>query len=278
MPPFDEIGIWSEIKLAIIRDYAAAYSRIMSAQTAPKLHHSYIDAFSGAGLHISRSSGELVLGSPLNALSIVPPFREYHLIDLEGEKVEFLREQVGELQEVHLYHGDCNEILLAEVYPKVRFEDYRRALCILDPYGLHLLWKVIETAGRMGSIDIFLNFPTMDMNRNVLWHDPSGVSVEDAARMTSYWGDDSWRSAAYRQEPTLFGDIELQKNPNAAVAEAFRERLRAVARFAYVPSPLPMRNSNGAVVYYLFFASQKGVAREIVTDIFNKYRTLGLAR
>jgi hypothetical protein len=36
-----------------------------------------------------------------------------------------------------------------------------------------------------------------------------------------------------------------------------------------------MRNRTGATVYYLFFASQVGVAENIVTDIFEKYATVG---
>jgi len=38
---------------------------------------------------------------------------------------------------------------------------------------------------------------------------------------------------------------------------------------------MPMRNEQGAIVYYLFFASQVDVADRIVTDIFEKYRNLG---
>lgn len=34
-----------------------------------------------------------------------------------------------------------------------------------------------------------------------------------------------------------------------------------------------MRNSTNAVVYYLFFASQKPVAEKIISDIFRKYRS-----
>ena len=58
--------------------------------------------------------------------------------------------------------------------------------------------------------------------------------------------------------------------------EAFRQRLKKVAGFSYVPQPMPMRNSKGAVVYYLFFASQKPVAADIVNDIFNKYKNRGM--
>ena len=57
--------------------------------------HGYIDAFSGPGLHIRKAGGEEVLGSPLVALGVQPPFDEYHFIDLDGKKVDFLRAQVG---------------------------------------------------------------------------------------------------------------------------------------------------------------------------------------
>jgi three-Cys-motif partner protein len=57
---FDEIGYWSEIKLDIVKDYASAYSRILAAQTKPSLHHVYIDAFAGAGVHISKTTREYI--------------------------------------------------------------------------------------------------------------------------------------------------------------------------------------------------------------------------
>ena len=42
-----------------------------------------------------------------------------------------------------------------------------------------------------------------------------------------------------------------------------------------MPNPLPMRNAKGAIVYYLFFASQVEVAEDIVRDIFAKYGNKG---
>jgi three-Cys-motif partner protein len=76
---------------------------------------------------------------------------------------------------------------------------------------------------------------------------------------------------AYRSEPGLFGPI-LEKEDTQTIAEAYRRRLQTAAGFQYVPEPIPMRNSKGAVVYYLFFAAQKPVAADIVADIFRKYR------
>ena len=272
MLEFDEIGYWSEVKLEIIRDYASAYSRILNSKNLP---HIYVDAFAGAGQHISRSSGQFVPGSPLNALNVQPPFCEYYFIDLNSARVENLQRLAQGRKDVTVYEGNCNEILVKKIYPTLKFESYRRALCLLDPYGLNLRWEVIFEAGQLGTTDMFLNFPVMGMNRNALWRNPDRLPPERLQAMTAFWGDESWRGAAYSTSGNLFGLPE--KEPNEVIAEAFRTRLMKVAGFKRVPKPLPMRNSIGATVYYLFFASQVGVAEDIVNDIFAKYRKRGMA-
>jgi three-Cys-motif partner protein len=233
----------------------------------------YIDAFAGAGMHLTKLTKNFVPGSPLNALWVQPPFREYHLIDIVPEKVESLRTLIQPRKDVSIYQGDCNRILLDSVFPRVQWKDFRRGLCVLDPYGLDLDWSVILAAGHMKTLDVFLNFPVADINRNVLWRNPEAVEGPQKARLNTYWGDDSWRRIGYRTDTTLFGEPEKQSNE--VVAEAFRERLKKVAGFARVPKPLPMRNTKGAVVYYLFFASQKNTAEHIVLDVFKKYEKSG---
>ena len=270
----DEVGYWSELKLEIIKKYAVAYSTILTAQTASLEHH-YIDAFAGAGVHIAKRTGEYIPGSPLNALNVRPPFKHHHLIDLDGDRVENLRKIAAERPDVTVYEGDCNAILLDHVFPKVRYQDFRRALCILDPYKLNPDWKVVTTAGQMKSVEVFLNFMVMDMNMNVLWTNPDAVAPAQVERMNAFWGDDSWRKAAYRPEPDFFESRE-KKTTNQDIAEAYRQRLQGVAGFRYVPSPLPMRNSTGAVIYYLFFASPNEKGAKIVHDIFNAYRQRGI--
>jgi three-Cys-motif partner protein len=69
---YDEIGIWSEVKLAIIKEYAGAYATILDKTrrtSAPSLSWIYIDAYAGPGYHLSKTTGETVEGSPLIALS-----------------------------------------------------------------------------------------------------------------------------------------------------------------------------------------------------------------
>jgi three-Cys-motif partner protein len=274
---YDEIGYWSEIKLDIVRKYAQAYSTVLANETRIR-KYLYIDAFAGAGVHISKQTGEFVPGSPLNALNVRPPFSEYHFIDLDGNRAEHLRQMAGDAGNVSVYNEDCNHVLLGQVFTRARFGDYHRALCLLDPYALNLDWEVVQTAGQMKSIEIFLNFMVMDMNMNVLWKNPDNVPPSQLARMDAFWGDRSWRNTLYQKPQGLLPGFDLEeKVSNEAVATAFQDRLKAVAGFAYVPDPMPMRNTRGAIVYYLFFASPNRTGAKIVSDIFNKYRDRGTA-
>jgi three-Cys-motif partner protein len=264
-----EIGFWSEAKLDIIRKYARAYSAILNK--TERLTHIYVDAFAGPGLHRAKLSGRPVAGSPLNALTVRPPFAEHHFIDLDNKRVQALEELAGTRPDVRVYHGDCNEILITDIFPHLHYKSFRRALCLLDPYGLHLNWEVIKTAGDLRTIDIFLNFPIQDINRNVLIRDPSEMDPRQVKRMDDFWGDNSWREVAYATDANLFG-YEEKVCTNDDLAAAFRQRLIEVAGFAHVPEPVYMHNSKQAGLYHLFFASHKPVAKHIIEDIFRSHK------
>lgn len=268
----DEIGPWTEVKLEIVKEYASAYSRILAAQTNPSFEHVYIDAFAGPGIHISRTDGRFVPGSPLNALNVEPPFKEYYFIDIDHLKIQELEKLADENpHQIFVYPGDCNQILLEKVFPQVKYGDYRRGLCLLDPYSMQLNWEVIEHAGQMGSMEIFLNFPIGPINRSVLVsQDPGKINEARRNEMDRVWGDSSWRELLYKKKEDLFGYRE-EKVTNEKVKEAFQKRLKEKAGFKYVPEPIPMKNTKGAIVFYLFFAAHKPVAKKIVEGIFRKY-------
>ena len=271
-PEHDVIGPWSEVKLDILREYAVPYSKILSG----KFHHLYIDAFAAGGVHVSRTTGDDVAGSPLIALRTEPPFKEYHLIDANPARVGRLRKLTADRPDVYVHLGDCNEVLLRRVFPRALYEDRRRALCLLDPYNINLSWGVVSTAGKMRSIEIFVNFMIMDMNMNVLLRDPTRAEAAQVVRMDNFWGDRSWREAAYERsaQNNLFGESEEVKveDANEKVAEAYRRRLIDVAGFVYAPKPLRFVNSLGRTIYYLFFASPNQTGKRIVEFIFDKHR------
>jgi three-Cys-motif partner protein len=268
---FEEIGVWSELKLEIVEKYGSAYTIALKNSTLKKY---YIDGFSGAGIHRSRTTGNQVAGSPTRALNVSPPFDGYYFIDLDEEKTGYLRSICGDRSDVVVHTGDCSEYLTKELLPTIQYTKFNRALCLLDPYALHLDWEVMLQAGQSKAVDMFLNFPVMDMNRNAIWKNPEKIPQGGVERMTKFWGDESWKQIAYAPNPQsrLFAGPEMAKQPNKEIVAAFRKRLKEVAGFAHVAEPLPMRNSANAVVYYLFLASQKSVAGKIIENIFSKYR------
>jgi three-Cys-motif partner protein len=269
---FDEIGRWSELKLEIIEKYGAAYTSAL--RNARNLKKFYIDGYCGPGVHVSRRTREPVEGSPARALRVLPPFDGFYFVDMDVTRTSHLETLCKGRNDVVILTGDANVKLTQEVLPKIHFHKFNRALCLLDPYGLHLDWEVVFLAGQSQAIDMFLNFPVMDMNRNAIWRNPKGVPQDGIERMTRFWGDESWKKVAYLEsaQGDLFLDPPLVKQDNDAIVSAFRDRLKNVAGFKYVLNPLPMKNSNNTVVYYLFLASQKAVAEKIIRDIFAKYR------
>lgn len=278
LPKVDEIGTWSLIKLAIINEYSRAYSIIMNSaakKKIPKFSHVYIDAFSGAGIAKYEETGELVLGSPLLALGV--DFKHYYFVELDNKKANFLKSKTSQRSDVTVEVGDCNQVLIDKVFPKIKWSDYMRGLCLFDPYGLHLNWEVILKAASSNTIEVFVNFPLMDINMNVLWRkNPVGQDPLDIERMNAFWGDESWREIAYETSGDLFGYPEKVYNANKEIAKAYRTRLNKVAGYKYVPEPVLMKNTSGGELYYLFFASHNKAGETIANDIFKKYKKLGL--
>ena len=271
---FDEIGRWSELKLEIVEKYGAAYTTAFAGLKGRYLKKYYIDAFSGAGIHLEKNTGRQIEGSPARALRVRPPFDHFYFIDMNPDKTAYLKTLCGTRNDVDIITQDASPYLIKKLLPTIQFEKFNRALCLLDPYGLHLDWEVMQQAGQSRAVDMFLNFPVMDINRNAIWKNPERVPRDGIDRMDRFWGDNSWRRVAYAVSPQydLFSEPDRVKQDNSAIVTAFRERLKKVAGFSFVPEPLPMKNSNNAVIYYLFLASAKPVAEKIIEEIFSKYR------
>jgi len=268
----DEIGIWSELKLEIIEKYGTAYTNAFT-RLGSGLRKYYIDGFCGAGVHRSKRTGQDVEGSPARALKIKPPFDGFYFIDMNADKTSYLQNVKGNRADIEIHTGDTNPYL-KQLLPTIRYSEYKRALCLLDPYGLQLDWEVMQLAGQSKTVDMFLNFPIMDMNRNAIWRNPDKAGKDGVERMNRFWGDNSWRNIAYApsKQQSLFFEPDTEKQDNETIVTAFRERLKKVGGFSCVPEPLPMKNKTNAVVYYLILASANATAGKIIESIFKNYR------
>jgi three-Cys-motif partner protein len=261
----DEIGEWSERKIAIVAKYATAYSGILARQKW--LKHYYIDGFTGGPVALRKDTGDRVVTTARRILEIEPAFHGYYLVDADPAKATAMREACRRRPQAEALCGDANE-LLPGIFEQIQYTQYKRALCFLDPYRLMLAWDVLLAAGKMGTIEAFIHFPTGDIQRNVLRNDHSKLVPGEVERMSAMWGDNSWQEAAYAEQPTLFGP-ETAKQPIQDLLDAFTVRLKNVAGFKHVSKALPMRNSMGVIIYHLLFATQQPLALKIATDVLN---------
>jgi three-Cys-motif partner protein len=274
---YRDVGEWCETKNSIIDDYCAPYTKIIRSQ--PWFRDVwYVDAFAGDPINLSRAYfpivEELVEGSAARALKVDPPFSHHHFIDMDPESVRRLQGLAGDRQDITVHQGDANKVLLNSIVPYIQWASYRRALVILDPYGMNLKWTTIQALGDTRTADVFINFPMMGINRNSLWRDDSKVSQTSLTTMDDLWGSPEWRSEFYGvAQLHLFGNpIGIKTATNASVVDAFCKRMRTEASFQYVANPLPIYNGADRLIYYLIFASKNENGYRIVSEVMNKRR------
>ena len=104
---FDEIGYWSELKLEIVEKYGSAYTNAFANQKG--LKSIYIDAFAGAGIHVSKRTGEQIEGSPARALKVSPPFDHFYFIDMDADKTNYLASLCKDRTDVTIHTGDATQ-------------------------------------------------------------------------------------------------------------------------------------------------------------------------
>lgn len=279
----DVLGEWSERKIDIVAKYAVPYAQIIRSKNLVPI---YIDGLSGGGTAVRKGTNEKIATTAVRVLNAEPSFQKYFFLDLNEQKTKALKDYCDARNEdeetrrnVEVIPGDTNENLINKVIPYVQSRSKHRALCFLDPYAMVVSWGVFEAAGKTRQIETFINFPSMDIVRNILRPSLESIEQSHADRMTKLWGDESWRDVAFKKQPGLFTDEISEPESIQRVLSGFCKRLKKIAGFNFVSEGIPMQNSKNGLLYHLLFATQKEVALNIATDVLRKRAnptTLGL--
>ena len=265
----DQLGEWSQIKNEILDQYAHAYTRVLKNQQLIE-RVLYIDAFAGSGYGENGEAGQRVRASAVRALQVAPSFGELHFIESRPDAAAVLEAATRDDPRATVHCGDVIDVLRGDLLPRCRYEDYSRALCLIGPDDLTVPWSLVLEIGAMCSVDLFYPFKITDTNGKALWGNPNELSVEVRERMDAVWGNDSWQLSFSQRRPDVRGAAVSEKRAAEEAARAFRRRLHRVAKFAYVPDPVTMRD--GDTLYSLFFASPTQTGAKVVEPILNKYR------
>lgn len=269
-----DIGPWSVVKNEILQEYAKSYLTIMLNQEWCK-GVLYIDAFAGATENLDRSTSTPVPGSAKRALDLNPGFSEYYFFDLDNKRIQDLLALTEGRADVTVALGDGNTLTQEIVVPLLQYDNYRRGLVFLDPYGLDLDWETVQLLGHTRSADVVINFPIMDINRNSVRRVEADIPDGGAARMTRLWGGEEWRDEFYGLHPNLsmWGDQPKIKTVTSdEIANSYRNRLLTKGGYTHATTPLLMRNKQNAPLYYILMASNNSTAVDIMNSIQNKYK------
>jgi three-Cys-motif partner protein len=271
----DVIGKWSEEKLNLLRKYLNAYTNIMKGQSWCRNGYYYIDAFAGTGMPKSKDEERYVDGSPIVALKAKKPFKSYIFIEKEDwrvKKLEDLKKKFPEL-DIKIKQGDCNTIIVNDIIPTIRFENFNRGIIFLDPFGMEVDWGTIEGIAKTKALEIFLNFPVMAINRSILVNNPDKIDKAKIEKMNKLWGSEQWMGEIYKEAPDLFERrIEKVSQTGKSLGMLFQKRLEEL--FPFVTFPLVMRNSINAPLYCLIFAGHNATGKKIADTIFKSFEKL----
>lgn len=270
-------GDWTKTKIEILVEYAQAYLTIMNKYKSFKTL--YFDGFAGSGfIEKDKKFGiEITMGAARRIIEIddPKPFDMYYFVELDPKNHKLLKSNTSDVfpkKKIYPVCGDCNSKLIdLGNYMRKPVNKSLRALVYIDPYGMQVEWRSIETLRDL-PIDMWVLVPT-GLGVNRLLKKNGHISDAWRERLEKFLGipSNQIEDLFYKKQQTLFGDESYFKEADAIKksAELYRKKLKEV--FSSVSKPFEIRNKTNSPMYHLYLASNNETAIKIANDIVKKY-------
>jgi three-Cys-motif partner protein len=238
----------------------------------------FIDLFSGPGKCIVRDTNEYLFGSPLLALQTQYPFTDYFFVDMDTKNIESLKRR-SQASKVSLDHinfliGDANQ-LVNEIAEAIANHDKRYVqgllpclnLAFLDPEGLELEWKTVETLASMKRMDLIIHYSQNGLTRNL----DRCYASQDETIIDRFFGDRNWRDV-YKKISEKKEIIGIHR----ALIDYYKMKLRDLGYVVINDSeeisrePLIRNTKRNAPLYRLIFASKHPLGNKIWNEVTKK--------
>ncbi|MCY4661263.1 MAG: three-Cys-motif partner protein TcmP [Acidobacteria bacterium] len=270
-------GPWTIEKLDILEAYLDAYTTALKSQPFSLI---YIDAFAGTGqveLRVEdRDTIDFLRGSTERAIGIRDkPFDELIFVEKDPARyavLEGLRSKHPK-RNIIIEKGDANLVL-------DRLDgDWRgrRGVLFLDPFATQVEWATLERIADLKALDTWILFPVSAVVRMLpTSRKPDDISQRWAARLTSVFGDDSWRELyRERSQQNLFGDPGSVRDSGVhGLMGIYRRNLRELFGDRFLDQSRALKNSTGSHLFEFMFCvghprgirPAKRIARHILLD------------
>jgi three-Cys-motif partner protein len=253
--PTQAAGEWTIEKYRRMGYYADLFSTGMKNLWGRRV---YVDLYAGAGYTRINATEDIILGSPLIAMTIRDRFDRYILCDKNPESIEALEARVKKHApdaDVEYVTGDVNECVdeVVGCIPTTTNPRDVLTFCFVDPYDISIAFGTIRKLAVGRDVDFLTLLALgMDARRNV------GLHPE---RIDSFLGDDEWRRR--------WKIAEVRQTPfNYLLAKEYSERMQ---RLGYLPTrPEDMcsvKSDKNAPLYYLALFSRAQAALKFWKEV-----------
>jgi len=280
----------TELKLSVVEAYLHAFTTALRGKFSELW---YIDAFAGTGERTERVPArrggllgeelpESVVrrrGSAKIAIDVEPGFDRLIFVEKRPRAVEALREMRDQYvgRSIDVIEGDAND----EIRKVINYTNWARirAVMFLDPYGMSVDWKTLQTIAKTQAIDVWYLFSLSGLYRQAA-RDVTAIDDDKRAAITRVLGTDAWERELYAPgQRSLFTDeTPLRRTADVgALQDYVRSRLKTI--FPAVLRPLPLPIDKKPQIFSLFFAisNPDGPAIGLATRIANHILTAGIS-
>jgi three-Cys-motif partner protein len=288
-------GPWTEVKLDAIADYLAFFTGALRYKPWPEKPFElwYIDAFAGSGDRTeAREVGGIFDGTPIEiadvtldgsarrALAVDPPFKHFVFIERSARRYSALRQLASENADrsIRIERSDGNDAL-CEIFTSEPWSKQpggrgsHRGVVFLDPYGMSVRWKTLQTLAGTGAIDVWYLFNLAAVSRQ-LAGDLTAVDDHKQAKLDEMFGTPEWRTDLYKEKVEIDLFDTLSDVPNSSTRSASQRQIEAYTKrrleclFPYVSEPLPLLTPGRVQLFSLFCLSAN--ASPIAIDLVKK--------
>lgn len=248
----EDVGTWTAEKYRQFQLYAQQFTSSMNGKWKSL---AYLDLYAGSGLSQVSGTNEILLGSPLIALSLDVQFNTYVFCEKDPAKLDALEQRVKKHfpnANVQFVSGDCDDprFQLGNAIPPGAL-----TLCFVDPYSLDIRFKTLQSLAQNRKIDFLcLLASRMDAGRN-----PHNYPKEESTKVDELLDSTDWRErwehakSAAAKAPN-FGDF---------ICREFCHRMETLGYLPTEPHEMrPIKRDNGAVIYHLVLFSKSPLGKK----------------
>ncbi len=247
--PTRPVGEWTAEKLWYLERYLSQTLTALRDKPWRGLH--YIDLFAGPGKGRT-SAGDVLLGSPLLAVTLKYRFTGYFFSDIDGAYIDALRQRCSGVPDVRYFVGDANEVVrtVTEIINGIDREYLlgqwsSMNVAFLDPEGLELKWDTVETLSRVRRMDMLIYYPQMGINREA----SKEYQKSPPTSLDYFFGGSEWRDV-YAHYP--------RRELHSRLVELYKRKLRQLGYKVDfdISEPLMRNKRRRAPLYRLLLVSK----------------------